>query len=441
MACSSNQCAANDRGGRLGAWVWLLVTIGVLIALPTCQDGTAEEQTVLGDFNRDGQLGQEDVEALLLYVAARSLYEERIGSISEERMIALGDFDGDGDFEEDDIERFLQAVHRAQAKTSDAPTPTANDAQPEATGETVSSRWPMPGSPPRDREFAFESGGQHYVLRGGEVFRVTSSGLKHVLQAYNFDFFEVNYVVRDGRVHLRDPSSQELYPVTRQFAEDFDDASSVDRLISVERWHSYNASPKKEGRTNYYEQGSRMSVEDGKLVCFAEARSETTKCSIKRTLMYFVEGDVLEFEFDVYIEPGGSFGSGFTIFDIESEWIHNAPGLRLIFRGPYLTYELKSFEKRDYRQQAAAFPTGRWVEVRGEVWVEPDVDGRVQLWQDGRKVIDTTGPTLPVPGAVYDKIELGITALGEESENDKLVRFDNFAVRAKAAGLEAPRGD
>jgi hypothetical protein len=38
------------------------------------------------------------------------------------------------------------------------------------------------------------------------------------------------------------------------------------------------------------------------------------------------------------------------------------------------------------------------------------IDGRVELWQDGVKLIDEHGQTLPLASAVYDSMEIGISA-------------------------------
>ena len=57
-----------------------------------------------------------------------------------------------------------------------------------------------------------------------------------------------------------------------------------------------------------------------------------------------------------------------------------------------------------------AFPVGRWVNVRMHLRLSERADGRVELWQDGRKIIESEGPTLPLAGAIYDELEVGISA-------------------------------
>ena len=37
-------------------------------------------------------------------------------------------------------------------------------------------------------------------------------------------------------------------------------------------------------------------------------------------------------------------------------------------------------------------------------------DGVVELWQDGVKVVDARGQTLPLAGTIYDDLEVGIGA-------------------------------
>ena len=54
--------------------------------------------------------------------------------------------------------------------------------------------------------------------------------------------------------------------------------------------------------------------------------------------------------------------------------------------------------------------SGRWVEVRLHLRLSDQPDGVVELWQDGVKVVDARGQTLPLAGTIYDDLEVGISA-------------------------------
>jgi hypothetical protein len=76
-------------------------------------------------------------------------------------------------------------------------------------------------------------------------------------------------------------------------------------------------------------------------------------------------------------------------------------------------FELKWATKPTYRQPKAnrvRIPVGRWVHLKACLHLSEMPDGRVELWQDGKKLIDQQGQTLPLAGAIYDSLEIGISA-------------------------------
>ena len=48
--------------------------------------------------------------------------------------------------------------------------------------------------------------------------------------------------------------------------------------------------------------------------------------------------------------------------------------------------------------------------MKARLHLSESADGQVQLWQDDTKLIDEQGQTLPLAGAVYDSLEIGISA-------------------------------
>ena len=59
---------------------------------------------------------------------------------------------------------------------------------------------------------------------------------------------------------------------------------------------------------------------------------------------------------------------------------------------------------------APKFPKDKWVEVKIHLRLSDGADGRMQVWQDGIKVLDEAGKTLPRSRTVYDRMQVGLTA-------------------------------
>ena len=87
--------------------------------------------------------------------------------------------------------------------------------------------------------------------------------------------------------------------------------------------------------------------------------------------------------------------------------------MRIMIEDGAAMFELKWAGKPKYRQpqtERIRIPKGRWVNLKARLHLSESADGRVQLWQDGKKMIDEQGQTLPLTGAVYDSLEIGISA-------------------------------
>ena len=52
----------------------------------------------------------------------------------------------------------------------------------------------------------------------------------------------------------------------------------------------------------------------------------------------------------------------------------------------------------------------------------------VQIWQDGRKVLDEQGRTLPMADTIYDRFELGISAIAKGARHDKVLYVDDVVI-------------
>ena len=110
----------------------------------------------------------------------------------------------------------------------------------------------------------------------------------------------------------------------------------------------------------------------------------------------------------VYIESGTPMG----LVDFECSFILNYPGIRVLLDEMGVPrVELKWGNKPTYRTLTSdSVPSGDWFRLTVNIKLSAGNDGIVRLWIDDALVIDEIGQTLPVSVAVYNNVEIGITA-------------------------------
>src|SRR4051794_23923800 len=296
----------------------------------------------------------------------------------------------------------------------------------------------IPAPPESQIEVTLSDGGTTYKLYRGDVYTVgpDPGRLTFVENLYDPDFFARNYVVVDGVPNKRDPETGKLYPTRRQFEEGFEDAGSIKDLIGPERgWTSftlqspaappipeYNALRQRimSGQGGFLDNRVETSTEfahSGKqsLKCTPAPPSRgmtTAKASLTSSLIHFIKGDDLWYSAWFLVPDERS--RPLTLTDFESTWLKEHPGMRIMLDPPgHLMLELKWAGKPKYRQakgREVRLPVGRWVEVRLHLRLTDRADGVIELWQDGVKVVDDRGQTLPLAGTIYDDLEVGIGA-------------------------------
>jgi len=138
---------------------------------------------------------------------------------------------------------------------------------------------------------------------------------------------------------------------------------------------------------------------------------QCSKASLSTGFIYFVKGEDIWYRAWYRIEGKTR---PFTLVDIESSLVTQSPGIRvMLFSDGELGVELKALDKPIFRQHNAGrtlFPFNRWVDVMWHVHVDDGAAGHVQLWQDGAKLVDSYGPTLPFKTAIYNSLEVGVSA-------------------------------
>jgi len=301
--------------------------------------------------------------------------------------------------------------------------------------------------------------GVTYKLYHAALWRVNSrSGQWEFMeQMYDPDFYAKNYAERDGAI-CRKAANGSLVPVRRQFADGFEHAKPVRELIGMDTgWTAFTLqSPKApsvndyvrlrklilKGQSDFLDNRVETSadvVHSGKcaLKTFSAAPSRAMVCakaSLDTELLHFVKGDDVWFSGWYYV-PDGS-GMPFTVMDLETTWFKESPGIRIMLAdGKYAMFELKWAGKPKYRQakgKEVVFPLAKWVRLRAHLKLSEKSDGVIELWQDGTKIVDARGQTLPLAHTIYNSFEIGISAHNDRSQSATLY-VDDVSISDKPA--------
>jgi hypothetical protein len=138
----------------------------------------------------------------------------------------------------------------------------------------------------------------------------------------------------------------------------------------------------------------------------------TSKSLVENSTLCFSKGDHIWFSGWYYIEKGMPA----TLVDFETRRFLGGPGMRLMIRrNKYATMELKFLEKTPYNQYKVALPRQKWFHIKVHLWLSNHDDGIIELWQDGKKILHTTGQTLPTHDTIYNALQVGITATPRET--------------------------
>jgi hypothetical protein len=196
-----------------------------------------------------------------------------------------------------------------------------------------------------------------------------------------------------------------------RFADGFEDGAGG--------WHGFPRAPDSNfvAVTTRRPRSGRKSLEC-RAVPFDGRRS--SKADLFVGQLRFVKRDHVWFSGWYYLE--GASGAGLVfLWDLEASRKYQSPGRRLYLQeNEALASDLgKWFRSLTFRQPRGAeipFPHDRWVSLRVHLYLAEDATGRLELWQDGAKVLDGYGQTLPTTRAVYDRLQIGITANGNRNQ-------------------------
>jgi hypothetical protein len=273
--------------------------------------------------------------------------------------------------------------------------------------------------------------GKQYKIVKGAAYEVKGRELHYREQLYDPDFYAKNYRVEQGTIY-RYVDDAHKYAVRKSLKEGFESASTIRDLIGpVQGWNSVTLQGPRTPTVNSYVElrrrilagqsdfldnriePSSALVRTGKRALRAYALAAgpnlpVSKASLECELLHFRKGDHFWFRAWYNIVQGSPTG----IFDLESSFIQEYPGMRILLSETLVPrVELKWATKPTYVTSApVTLARNRWTEIRLHIYLSDQTDGQIQLWVDGRQVINAFGQTLPLADTVYDRIEVGIPA-------------------------------
>ncbi len=291
-----------------------------------------------------------------------------------------------------------------------------------------------------DEKDTFTADGDSYVVVKGNAYKRSSDS-----EPWNFvanlypdpDFYTKNYEEKDGQLYRKDPSSGALFATKQAFSETFEGATKLSDLINPTRgWNGITLlSPQAQSVEAYVKLGhcvveGTCAFKDNRVEVSTEmAHSGNTslkayavtpvdnmssgevgsKAALDTELLHFVNGDDFWYSGWYYVKEGMPF----TIFELQSTWVEKYPGMRIMIQenDGSLGYEFKWTNKVRYIQPAGKsipFPRNKWVNVKVHFTLSNRDDGVIQLWQDGKLVVDTRGKNLPFKDAIYNFVNVGI---------------------------------
>lgn len=295
--------------------------------------------------------------------------------------------------------------------------------------------------PPERIEQSIEfQGDRYFLIDDGNAYRETDPGVSWEYHATVFSPEELKsaYVKEQGEIYRVAPDTGKRFVVQQNFLEDFEGLESglpgLVQLLAEERqrWGSVTLQSPKSPAVEDYVRLRRQLVENqngfldarveptmlkthngrASLMCFAPPKTSemvTCKSSISSPLLYFKNGDHFWFEAYYWIEDHYPM----TIADLECEFTAEHSGIRVrIYEDGALGVELKALGKPQFRQSketSVQVPKQQWVRVRVHFELSPNA-GAIEIWQDDQQVINTIGCTLPFKSAIYNSLELGISA-------------------------------
>lgn len=277
--------------------------------------------------------------------------------------------------------------------------------------------------------------GDVYTCRRGQwVFRKS-------LKREDFKKYQVTKTADSCTVS--NTKTKKTKPLTKNFSSSFEVSKFLD-LFSTDDWtHFTLKSPKADSIKEYVElrnaifKGGKFldnridmestNVHSGQTALRLYAvkpKTVASKSLVINENICFAKGDDLWFTGWFYLEKG----TPSTLFDFENRRLLESPGIRLFIRkDQYAAVELKFAHKPQYNQFNIKLPRQKWFNLKLHLKLSNHADGVIELWQDGAKILDTTGQTLPTHDSILTSMQVGITATDQET----VLLVDDVAISDK----------
>lgn len=283
-------------------------------------------------------------------------------------------------------------------------------------------------------QFETNSGMDIAILEDGSLFVSKEGAWIYTTEYFEQDFKENSYYTSNDCLFYGTENNS--YPVLLNHFDDFSEYKTVKDLfynVATQFWTSFTMqSPKNKTVTKYVDLMKSIldgtgDFDDNRFFLVTDPQDETnivlgfesvdpsynmvtSKASIQSNLLYFEKSDDLWFEADYYIESGMPF----TIVDFESEFFIEHPGPRVVIRDGMLAIENKFAEKLEYSNDSGVYvPLQEWFTVKVHLKLSEDDTGIIELWQDNTLLISENGINLPMPNAILNIVEVGISASSE----------------------------
>ncbi|NIA15900.1 MAG: hypothetical protein GWP08_17690 [Nitrospiraceae bacterium] len=231
-------------------------------------------------------------------------------------------------------------------------------------------------------------------------------------------------------------------PASPIFDDGFENADVFEDLFPLDgsRWFNYIEDT---GNTIDLEKTSPVHSGTQSLFCFALKYGGTnaSKAMISKDDLTFANGDKVWTEQWVYL-LGGTDTLSVFLWDLEAPatctdavscpnegagTICNSPGRRLFLSGPtgeWLKSDMGKWcvgdEFFQTPGQELAFPKDQWVRLRVYMELSDTTSGVMKVWQNNDLVLDATGITLPRADSIFSRIQVGITANGNEVDDNTM---------------------
>jgi hypothetical protein len=294
---------------------------------------------------------------------------------------------------------------------------------------------PMPPDADLEKAAMESDGNRVAILDGaGYLYNRDTKKWEFYKRLWEKDWFEKNYVL-DGEKVFRVADDGSMVEVSRHFKSGFEDAPAIKDLIGLKSgWTAFTLqSPNSPEVSDYVKLRQRIlkgeatfidnvvepataRAHSGKaaLRTYSVASTKSMVCakaSLESELIHFKKGEDFWYSAWYFIEDRVPF----TLMDLESTWIEGHAGIRITTSEAGLGFELKYPPKPHFRTtKPTPIPVGKWFHVVAHVKLD-EKDGVCEAWQDGVKVCEGKGQTLPAAETIYNSLEVGISATNVES--------------------------